>query len=335
MKHEINLSKYLLRTDLMDEILENTTLKKTYKKKTYKYKNIKVTDVFLDKDAGKIIGKKEGRYITIFFDDATDEDNKKEIKKVFLKKLKTILPKLEKDDLILVVGLGNRKSTPDSLGPKVVEKIRVTNHLYKLNVCLEKYQKVATFEPGVTGETGIETSLKIKGIINEIKPKLIIAIDALASGSINRLNKTIQITDTGIEPGSGIGNKREGLNYEIFNIPVLAIGVPTVVDASSIVYDTINYMHKKYSFSKYHDKKYLLTYGNANYLEKNIKTDNKDKEKLLGLVGKLDENELRQLINEVLNPIGYNLMVTTKEIDFLIDNLSEIIVDVLNSFFEI
>ena len=135
------------------------------------------------------------------------------------------------------------------------------------------------------------------------------------------------MTDTGIHPGSGIGNARKEISKSTIGIPVIAIGVPTVVDASVIVADTINYMYKHYAFNKEYSKnpKSKLTFNNVNYLNKNIVINTKDKEDLFGLIGKLNSDEVKILINEVLNPIGYNLMVTPKEIDFVIDRLSTLI----------
>lgn len=335
MKHEINLDNYQVRTDLALEVLENSNVEKEHLKKTSKYKDITITDIYLDDKDSKNIGKKKGRYITISFDDVTDSDNQKNLLYVFKKSLNSIMPKIEKDDLVVIVGIGNIKSTPDSLGVKVASKITVTNHLYEIGACSRKYQRVATIMPGVVGETGIDTFLKIKSIVKDIKPKLIITIDALASGSINHLNKTIQITDTGIEPGSGIGNKVNEISFDSLNIPVIAIGIPTVVDAINIVGDTINYMYKQFSFSKnnLNKAKYRFTYGNINYLKEDVTIDEDDKEKIFGLIGKLDEIELRKLLDEVLTPIGYNLMVTPKEIDFLIDIFSSILSTGINQIF--
>ena len=239
---------------------------------------------------------------------------------------------IKKKDTCLFIGLGNAKSTPDSLGPKVSKDIIVTKHIYDLGDLDDKYRVVSLITPGVTGTTGIETSDIIESIVKKTNPDFIVAVDALASGSIDRVNKTIQMTDTGIHPGSGIGNSRKEISKDTIGIPVLAIGVPTVVDASVIVSDTINYMYKHYAFNKEYSKnpKSKLTFNNVNYLNKNIVINTKDKEDLFGLIGKLNSDEVKILINEVLNPIGYNLMVTPKEIDFVIDKLSMLISSVVN-----
>jgi len=330
MNNEIDLSKYQIRTDLAIDYVEEKQELKGVRHKTKIIDNIIVTDVELSKD--NVLNKKQGKYITLEFEDVTDKNNKEKVIKVLTPILKKIL-KLNKDSFGLIVGLGNDKSTPDSLGPLVVNNITVTNHLYILNELSEGYKRLAAINPGVMGETGIETSDIISAVVKKINPSFLIVIDSLASKSIERLNKTIQITDTGIHPGSGIGNKRKEISFETLGIPVIAIGVPTVVDATVIVSDTINFIYKNYAFNKEYmnNPKSKLTFNNINYLKKDLKENKKDKEELLGLVGTLDEEELQILLYEVLNPIGYNLMVTPKEIDFVIQKLSDVIANSINN----
>lgn len=330
MDKERDLSKYQIRTDLaIDEIEEEKKLNGV-KYKTDTINGIKVTNVELSEKND--LNKKKGKYITLEFEDVTDSKNFLNVKNTLTLILKKML-KLNKDSYGLIVGLGNDKSTPDSLGPLVIDGIIVTNHMYILNEMSTNYKRVSAINPGVMGETGIETSDIIESVVKKIKPTYLIIIDSLASKSIERLNKTIQITDTGIHPGSGIGNKRKEISYETLKIPVIAIGVPTVVDASIIVSDTINFIYKNYAFNKEYlnNPKSKFTYSNVNYLNKKIKEDEKDKEKLLGMIGTLNDLELQKLIYEVLNPIGYNLMVTPKEIDFVIKKMSSIISNAINN----
>ena len=330
MNDEIDLKKYQIRTDLAIDYVEEKQDLKGVKHKTEIIDNIIITDVELSEN--NVLNKKQGKYITLEFEDVTDKDNKDKVINILTSILKKIL-KLNKDSFGLIVGLGNDKSTPDSLGPLVVNNITVTNHLYILNELSDGYKRLSAINPGVMGETGIETSDIIESIVNKIKPSFLIVIDSLASKSIERLNKTIQITDTGIHPGSGIGNKRKEISLETLGIPVIAIGVPTVVDATVIVSDTINFIYKNYAFNKEYmnNPKSKLTFNNINYLKKELKENKKDKEQLLGLVGTLDEEELQILLYEVLNPIGYNLMVTPKEIDFVIQKLSNVISTAINN----
>lgn len=326
MKHTIDLSKYHIRTDLAIEALENEKVESEIKI----YDDIKVTKTYLNKEISAKIEKQEGTYVTIEFNDVTDYQNRNQVTNVFENTLKGLLKelKIKEDSTCLIIGLGNKKSTPDSLGPITVDNILVTRHLFLYDNPEDGFRNVSAFTPGVTGETGIETSDLIEATVRSIQPDFLIVIDALASKSIERVNKTIQISDNGIHPGSGVGNARKEISKNKLGIPVIAIGIPTVVDAVTIVSDTIQYMHKHYAFHKSFIKNpmhNLTISSQMNYLKKEVEINNEDKQRLMGIIGSLSEEEIKQLLNEVLTPIGYNLMVTTKEIDFLIDNLSQII----------
>lgn len=323
---EKDLKNYKIRTDLAIE--ENIEDNKSIIVKNKMYDNIKVTNVKLLKEIEQI-NKKKGTYITIEFDDITDYNNNKKVEKIFINEVKKIIKNY---NYIFIVGLGNRMCTPDSIGPLVAEQIIVTNHLYELNLLDEGFRRISVFTPGVKGNTGIETLKSIKGLVNEIKPDLMIAIDSLASSSLEHVNKTIQITNTGILPGSGIGNKREELSEDTLGIPVIGIGVPTVVDAVTIVNDTIEYMYKHYAYNKKnHNNPINKLVINPNYLKENVEITKEDKVTLLGIVGMLNQNETKELIYEVLSPIGYNLMVSPKEIDFEVKKISELIANGLNN----
>lgn len=332
MGHNIDLSKYKTRTDLAIEAISNDVDGIT--SNIYEEGNIKITEVYINDKAGKKINKKEGIYITIEFEDITDYDNSKNVEKIFSEQLEKLLKKMNIgcDKTCLVVGLGNSKSTPDSLGPLSVNNILVTNHLFMLGEVENGFRSVSAITPGVLGQTGLETSEIVESIVKKFKPDFLIVLDALASQSIERVNKTIQMTDTGIHPGSGVGNSRKEISKDTLGVPCIAIGVPTVVDAITIVSDTINYMYKHYSYSKANKDNPLnrLMTTQTNYLNKKITINPKDKEVLLGIVGKLDDIEVKQLLFEVLTPIGYNLMVTPKEVDFLIEKLSMIISNGIN-----
>lgn len=334
MNHEVDLKNYRIRTDLALESIKNEDISGI--EQTIEEENgITITTTYLDQKTGSKIDKKEGTYITIEFEDVTDHQNRTNVKHIFSKKLKQLLKtlKIKKEDMGLIIGLGNEKSTPDALGPLSINKVLVTNPLYLYGQLGEEYRRVCAMSPGVMGETGIETSDLIKHIIECIQPNFVIAIDALASGSIERVNKTIQMTDTGIAPGSGIGNKRKEISRELFHIPVIAIGVPTVVDAITIVADTIKYMQKQYTYSKQNKnnpKNKLVLAHQYNYLKAKIPNNKEDNKQLLGLVGGLEDQEIKQLLFEVLTPIGYNFMVTPKEVDFVMEKLSEVIGEGIN-----
>lgn len=328
MKHEVDLSNYNLHTDLTIESIENNSID-NIDIKEFNFDKIKVTEVNIDEENSKIIGKDKGKYITIEFDDVTDTDNYNNVVKVFIKELSKFIKLKNNNDKILIIGLGNEKSTPDALGPLVINGITVTNHLYELGLLSKNYPRVCAITPSVMGKTGLETSDIIESIVSKINPTLVIVIDSLASTSIDRLNKTIQITDSGISPGSGIGNRRKDISIKTLHVPVIAIGIPTVVDAITIVSDTIIYLTKHYIYTKKNvnlPKYKLIT--KHNYLKENINKE--DKELLLGLIGKLSNEELRVLLDDVLTPLGYNLIVTPKEIDYLIDCLSKVLYTGIN-----
>ena len=280
MKHEIDLKNFNIRTDL---IIEDPNTKIKYN--IEEYKGINVTKVLVNKTNKDILNKKEGNYITIEFNDVTDINNQNNLEKVFVKYLEKLMKNIDKSRG-LIIGLGNLNSTPDSLGPNDIKDIVVTTHITKIAKLNKGFNEIAAFAPGVTGDTGIETTDIIINIINIVKPNYVIIIDSLASKSITRVNKTIQMSDTGISPGSGIGNNHQELSKETLNIPVISIGIPTVVDAVSIVYDTINYMN--------------------------------------------NDSNLREIISNVLTPLGYNLIVTPKEIDFVIKKLSKVLSNGIN-----
>ena len=334
MGNKINLSKYNIRTDLIVDVIDNNS---NINRETDTYDGVKITRVEVEKDMEEELNKKKGTYITIEFDDVTNYEDREKIGKCFENEIKKLLNKLDikDDDDCLIIGLGNEKSTPDALGPLSVKNILVTRHLFILNTNhKDGLRSVSAVIPDVMGNTGIETSDIIKSIVNTIKPKFIITIDALASSSINRLNKTIQMTDTGIHPGSGIGNSRKEINKDTIGVPVIAIGVPTVVESSIIVNDTIKYLLKHISYIKNNFSKSKLTYTKfGNYLDKikNSDLSQEEKKEILGMIGELSEEDKLSLINEVLTSINYNLMVTNTEIDYLILKLSEIIANSLNN----
>lgn len=332
--HEIDLKNYSIRSDLVVDMLDSMGESDGISKKIEEGNGIFVTDITLNQENS--LNKRAGRYITIGFEDVTDTTNRKRVTGVFAHYLKDFL---KSKDLIgkscLVVGLGNSASTPDSLGPKVASSVLVTRYLFLMNdVEVDQgYSSVSSIVPGVSGTTGIESSDIILGIVEKTHPDFILAIDALASSSIERINRTIQMTDTGIHPGSGVGNKRKEISLDTIGIPVIAIGVPTVIDGVTIVSDTIQYMFRQFSYNKekYNQKSQKLSpVTSRNYLKHEENLTKEEKEKILGMVGNLTEEEMKSLIFEVLTPIGYNLMVTVKEVDFITENLAKVLISGIN-----
>ncbi len=335
MNHEIDLKNTSIRTDIIVDMIDTSKENIGVESKIEHIDDITVEEVIINDLGEKHCGKKAGIYKTISFKDVTDKNNYKKVEKVLISQLKELIEamKIDKEATCLIIGLGNDKSTPDSLGPHVVDNVLVTRYLFDFGEVEKGYRNTASFVPGVTGVTGIETKKLIEGVVKVVQPDFLILIDALASSSIERVNKTIQITDAGIMPGSGVGNNRQGISKDTFNIPVIVIGVPTIVDAVTIVSDTIKYMMKKFSYKleNINNKKLkFIDDLHQNYLDTDKELSKENKEKVLGMVGSLEEDDLKQLIYEVLSPINYNLMVTPKEIDFIMEKLSLLIGNSIN-----
>lgn len=290
MNKEINF-----RTDLADERVEE------YKKVNSSEEvdgiiitksvesDCNITHVEIINETGeKALGKPIGNYITIEIKDVSiiTEDEKQKIIEIVSKKIKNLIVKFENKS-VLVVGLGNKNATPDAIGPDTIEYIDITRHLlkYAKNLIDPTVREISAVAPGVLGTTGIETSEIVHSIVKKIKPAFIIVIDSLASSSIERVTKCLQLSDTGITPGSGVKNKRIGLNEKTLGVPVIAIGLPTVVDMATITSDTI---------SRIYD----------------------DKENVYEEVAKVLDTE--------------NYMVTPKEIDIIVQKISEILASSLN-----
>nr|WP_254903755.1 GPR endopeptidase [Clostridium tyrobutyricum] len=271
--------------------------------------NIKITNVNVIEDVGeKMIGKPKGSYITIDIPKLAHYDGelRDKLSKVMGDELKEIINSignnLDNSMTALVVGLGNWNITPDSLGPKVISRLMVTRHLKQLvpDKIDERIRPVCAVAPGVLGLTGIESSEIIKGIVDKIKPNIIICIDALASRKMDRVNSTIQISNTGISPGSGVANRRMELSIKTLGVPVIAIGVPTVVDAATMANDTIDCV--------------------VNELISKSKTGGE----FYNMLKSMDKEEKRKLIIEILNN-SENIMVTPKDVDVVIESVSKIL----------
>ncbi len=270
--------------------------------------NISVERVKITNEEGaKAIGKPQGNYITIDIKKlkiAQDEDIEKSAEILANELIKIIDAHIDKQGEILVVGLGNIYVTPDALGPKVINKIEVTRHIinYLPQYVEEGTRMVSAISPGVLGTTGIETVEILKGIVDNIHPKLVIVIDALASRSIERISSTVQISDTGIVPGAGVENKRSEISQATLGIPVIAIGIPTVVETAVLVNDCLDLFITK--------------------LQQEAKSNE--------YLNHLKEEDNYEEIKEALVPNDYNLIVTPKEIDDLIENMAEIVATGIN-----
>jgi len=270
--------------------------------------NLKVSKVKITNSNGEqAIGKPIGDYITIDIKNLkiAEEEEIQKSAEILSNELKQIIDKhIDYKDDILVAGLGNLHVTPDSLGPKVVSDIDITRHIIKYmpQYIDENARPVSALSPGVLGTTGIETLEVLEGVIDKIKPKMLIVIDALASRSIERISSTIQLSDTGIVPGAGVGNTRKELSKKTLGIPVIAIGIPTVVESAVLVNDCLDLFIEK-----------LQEEAKSNEYLNNLK-----------------EQDNYEEIKEALNPYDYNMIVTPKEIDELIKNMASIVARGIN-----
>lgn len=271
-------------------------------------KNVKSNIVnILDKNGEEALGKPVGKYVSFDLKNLklADEEEIESSSVVISNELKNMVSeKIDDKGEVLVIGLGNQFVTPDSLGPKVVSEIEVTRHLIKYapECVIEGARSVSAIAPGVLGTTGIETLEIVKGIVENIKPKLLIVIDSLASKSIERISSTIQISNTGIVPGAGVGNTRKELSEQTLGIPVIAIGVPMVVDLATITDDCLDLF-----ISKLQDEAKSNDYLN------NLKNQDNYEE-----------------IKSALVPNEYNMIVTPKEVDDLIENMKDIVARSIN-----
>ena len=264
-------------------------------------KNIKVTRVnVLNEEGEKALGKVKGNYVTIDMKNMKymGEDEIQTASEILCKELKNMIEE------ILVVGLGNIYVTPDALGPKVINEIDITRHLLKyVPQYLDKNTRpVSAISPGVLGTTGIETAEILKGIVENVKPKLVIVIDSLASRSMERISSTIQLADTGIVPGAGVDNARKELTVKTLGIPVIALGIPTVVETAVVVNDCLDIFIEKLQ-EKAESNQYL---------------------------NKLKEEDNYLEIKEALIPKDFNFIVTPKEIDALVENMKDVVARGIN-----
>ncbi|MCC8028850.1 MAG: GPR endopeptidase [Lachnospiraceae bacterium] len=206
--------------------------------------NITVTTVRIEtENAVRAMGKPKGTYITLEAPELAEETDgyHRGISEKLAELLRRLIPEEKQNRSILVAGLGNRSVTPDALGPRVADQLCITRHILKEYGSLaygnEGVQPLSAIVPGVMAQTGMETREILSGVVRQVKPECLIAIDALAARSLKRLCRTIQISDTGISPGSGVGNHRHSITEQTLGIPVIAVGIPTVVEAATIIQD--------------------------------------------------------------------------------------------------
>ncbi|MCC0629972.1 MULTISPECIES: GPR endopeptidase [unclassified Clostridioides] len=277
---------------------------------TKELENCIVTKVeVIDRQGAEIMNKDIGKYITLESNLMKfDDDESREEMISYLKDELVDIFGQDKNKKTLVIGLGNRNITSDALGPKSVSKTLVTRHIFKnYNKDYDDdFSEVSALSPGVMGVTGIETSEIVKSLVEKVKPDRVVAIDALASRKMERVNSTIQISTAGISPGGGVGNTRKSLTKETLGVDVIGIGVPTVVDAATLTIDVLDMAID------------------------NLIAQSEETESFYEMLKKLKEEEKYHLIKDSLDPYDKNLIVTPKDIDDTIENLSIIISEGLN-----
>lgn len=300
----------MIRTDLAYEANESQAKKiDGVELNTYRYSHGELVELeIMNENAEKSLGKKIGKYVT--YETAGFKHMSDEAKDEVIGIIADNIRKISGLDRgkVLIIGLGNRKITADALGPRTADKIKVTRQYFKAykKSYDEDYNEVCMLIPGVLGITGIETVDTIAGVVEKIKPSLLIIIDALASRKMKRLCSVIQVTDAGIEPGSGIGNMQGSLNEETTGVKVVAIGIPTVIDTATIVSDTIDMM------------------------EETLKDKVDDTGLVMGLLSDLEQHEKQMFIKEILSPLSSQSVVTVNEIDSMIELLSDILAEAIN-----
>lgn len=271
-----------------------------------------ITVDVLNENGEKALNKPIGKYITMEIPEVKhyDIDTQEDLTRIASEELLKVID-LKENIKTLVIGLGNWHVTPDALGPKVVSKLMITRHLkeYMPDEIEEGINPVAALAPGVLGITGIETAEVVKGLVERTKPDIVIVIDALAARKVERVARAIQISNTGISPGAGVGNKRMELSEKTLGVPVIAVGVPTVVDAATLANDTIDSM--------------------IDALIEETK-DSKEAKGFYSMLKSLDKDEKYGMIKSVLKPYSKNMVVTPKDIDALIEDLSKIIANSIN-----
>lgn len=311
------MNKYNTHSDLAKESLELLKEGKHYKRFIEKMDNFSIETYEFLEDTDYL---KKGKYIEIFF-----KESFMSISQHVTRLLKEMI---DQNDYprILIIGLGNPYLTSDAIGPRTLRDIRVTHYLDDGLKLENHYYDILSLTPGVMYQTGVETVEVIQAMVDQFQIDLVIAIDALCATDYQKLGHVIQINNVGIHPGSGIGNHRQAIQEETLGCPVIAIGVPTVIYASSIVRDVFQLM-KDY-FGDALDIKNKLKIGKRKKYEGELSAS--QQQYLLGHVGSLEQEELESLLYEILTPVDRNFVMSDKQIDETVEKVSAILSKALN-----
>lgn len=319
------MKKYYTRSDLAIESLAYATQDKDYKHSEKHDGNITI-ESFEILQTSDLYPHEIGQYVEISFPDYQDINK---ISKHFEKQLSTFIKEMTDtiDPLILFIGLGNETLTSDAIGPRTLKHIRATHHYPLDERHQSQYYNTMCLAPGVMAHTGMETADIVQCLVSEFHPDLVIALDALCAQSYEKICHVIQMNNVGIYPGSGIGNHRKSITKSTMGVPIIAIGVPTVIHVSSLVSDVYNLLEGYFKESM--EPSSALKVGKRKRYEGRL--NEVQRRLILGEIGQLDEQKRIQLLNEVLNPIDNQFVMSDKQIDFDIEMISKILSTSINN----
>lgn len=305
------MSNFRFRSDLALDFKELEDADGKLHFKTSQRRQVRIETLVLEKER---FGKKPGTYTSLAFEGLALETLREDLAEVLAEELETMIDALAIRNLnrILVCGLGNPDLSCDAIGPLLADELLVSAHIPEEDRQQERMRAVALLIPRVRAQTGMETIELLLGTIERFQPDLVIAVDALASRSLGRVGHVIQLTDAGMQPGSGVGNHTRELTRSSLGVPLICIGIPTVVDVSTVAYDVLEMVENH--FAKHLEDEWNETLSAH----------------LLGEFGRLEEADGRQLLREILTPAGMNMIVMDKSIDLEVKELASIVSRALN-----
>lgn len=320
------MNQFMYRSDLAVDLRHEDGFNRDhqYEKKTFQ--NILIEKMILHSD-DLVYQKKKGCYVSLSFEELYLEEIRKSLIEALEKELKDMIRYLNigRPERVLICGLGNPKLACDNLGPLLSDQLLVSAHLDEPSCA-----KVALLIPRVKAQTGLDTFDIIAGTIERFQPDLVIAVDALATKQLSKINHVIQLSTAGIQPGSGVGNHTKGLDSQSLKVPLIALGVPTVVDCASIAYDVLRMLEN------YFAGQIQRPYEKLKVVKRRIdplRLERTQREMLFGEIGKLSDEEKRYLLEEVIRPTSLNMIVMDKNTDIETKELAKVIAHALNQVF--
>ena len=324
------MTNFIYRSDLAVDFLKEDGFSQNHFYEKEEHHGILIEKMILHEDDEKF-QKKKGCYVSLSFENIELEDVREQLIPLLTKEIKRMMGYLniEHPCKVLVCGLGNALLSCDSLGPLLQDQLIVSAHLKDIPE-LEQMPQVALLIPRVRAQTGIETFDIIYGTCQQFAPDLVIAVDALATKNLGKVNHVIQLSSAGVQPGSGVGNRTKALSAEELGIPLICLGVPTVVDCASITYDVLRLMEDYFAsqIQRPYEKLKVAKRG-----VDHLRLERTQREMLLGEIGKLSDDEKRYLLEEIIRPTSLNMIVMDKNTDLAIKELAKVISHALNDVF--